>query len=319
MRSLDLNATKKHIFFFFFFAKETPLVDLRDLLLASNDSTGQTVVTFAADVKISFIEARHRPLYINDRSILNRSRQRRPPIPSPSSRQFRIRVRRTAWMSTTPPRAYKRAGSRSRRSLATDIRRSLKITRQKISGKLEKIDKRKSNRSTEPQDNWFLSRVTSLHARNFAYRSLSPAWGHEAKACFVRGRDRQEKNGRTLNRVTREAINRLQRRTRRLRASSNGGFEESRGITLLGVVWPKSRRQVTTNARTTVRPRIGNYPRNVHAIAARFFAQVEQTRVAVARMLQQMPFIMPGAERRKEKKREDKKKTERKRGGKKDG
>lgn len=51
MRSLDLNATKKHIFFLFF-AKETPLVDLRDLLLAS---TGQTVVTFAADVKISFI------------------------------------------------------------------------------------------------------------------------------------------------------------------------------------------------------------------------------------------------------------------------
>lgn len=42
--------------------------------------------------------------------------------------------------------------------------------------------------------------------------------------------------------------------------------------------------------------------------------------MAVARMLQQMPFIMPGAERReKEKKREDKKKTERKRGGKKDG
>lgn len=112
MRSLDLNATKKHIFFLFF-AKETPLVDLRDLLLASNDSTGQTVVTFAADVKISFIETRHRPLYINDRSILNRSRQRRPPIPSPSSRQFRIRVRRTARMSTTPPRAYKRAGSRS--------------------------------------------------------------------------------------------------------------------------------------------------------------------------------------------------------------
>lgn len=92
MRSLDLNATKKHIFFLFF-AKETPLVDLRDLLLAS---TGQTVVTFAADVKISFIEARHRPLYINDRSILNRSRQRPPPIPSSSSRQFRIRVRRTA-------------------------------------------------------------------------------------------------------------------------------------------------------------------------------------------------------------------------------
>lgn len=316
MRSLDLNATKKHIFFLFF-AKETPLVDLRDLLLASNDSTGQTVVTFAADVKISFIEARHRPLYINDRSILNRSRQRRP---SP-----RLLLDNFVFEYDGQPECQPRLRGRtneqgrvprSRRSLATDIRRSLKITRQKISGKLGKIDKRKSNRSTEPQDNWFLSRVTSLHARNFAYRSLSPAWGHEAKACFVRGRDRQEKNGRTLNRVTREAINRLQRRTRRLRASSNGGFEESRGITLLGVVWPKSRRQVTTNARTTVRPRIGNYPRNVHAIAARFFAQVEQTRVAVARMLQQMPFIMPGAERRKEKKREDKK---RKRGGKKDG
>lgn len=133
MRSLDLNATKKHIFFLFF-AKETPLVDLRDLLLASNDSTGQTVVTFAADVKISFIEARHRPPYINDRSILNRSRQRRPPIPSPSSRQFRIRVRRTECQPRLRGRTKEQGRvprkyiSRSRRSRATDIRRSLKIT-----------------------------------------------------------------------------------------------------------------------------------------------------------------------------------------------
>lgn len=187
-------------------------------------------------------------------------------------------------MSTTPPRINEQGRANIFRALEAisrhryspqSINSKLSRAREnlgKIGRKMDGSKQTLARRNAEPQDNWFLSRVTSLHARNFAYRSLSPAWGHGAKAWLVRfvpGKDRKEgkkkeekRNGRTLNRVTREAnkssltTSSTTWRMRRVRgiAGDNASGRSSTQI-------PKA-----TNARTTVRPRIGNYPRNVHAL-----------------------------------------------------
>ena len=162
MRSLDFNATfsnetirRERIFLFFFFCERNSIPsDLRDLL-----ETPRTIRlgkqwwrSRLTSKSRYFIEARHRPLYINDRSILNRSRQSSTAHPLVAFFSPISYLSTTDSLNVNHASAYKRAGSReyiSRfRSLATDIRPDRSIQNYRAREKIwEKLEEKWTDRS----------------------------------------------------------------------------------------------------------------------------------------------------------------------------